>query len=50
MTEASAADGVTDAECGTLIGVGAIIARIGKTEMKAEIEAIMAIGRARARP
>lgn len=41
---------LSDADMATLIGVGAFIARQGRVEMKAEIEAINAIARAMREP
>ena len=41
---------MTDEHCALVIGCGALLARHGKVEMKAEIEARMALARAGARP
>ncbi len=38
---------MTDEHCATVIGVGALLARDGKTEMKADIQARIAIANAR---
>jgi len=38
---------MTDEHCATIIGIAAMLVRHGKVEMMAEIQAIMAIGKAR---
>lgn len=40
---------MTEEEAATIVGIGAMLSRQGNAEMKAEIQAIMALGRARTR-